>query len=451
MATPFKLSEQWDHKTNRFQFYKRFIGGKNHVFTQDRAQSSAVGKALIEAWARLSSEGKGWSDEVIRSCYAKGGIRRHDSSQTPVTIQKRTSDSYQTQSISGMDLTNFNTVATPTTQPKKPSKMLHASIDAWLASYKGGVSHGRYIKCVSDMKVYKGYQKDVPLSEIDADVLIATVAHFKSRPMTSHGAPMAIATVMSQIKSIKSVLDWCDMTENWVAPRRFDKMFRVKYSSLRTPMEMKKEALGIETFEVAELAHLWGAATGRQRLYLGLALNTGETAQGLADLLKADLLKNKDGWVIDRQRGKTGVRGVYPLWPEVQKLLEVEMDRTSSPLLLLTERGNPLVHPTKSGGARIDTVASLWNQSILWNVRKKVRPLSFKHLRKTGSTMVEKLTGSEKVAQMYLSHTSKTVASKNYLGKDFSDLAAALLKMHQHLAPMFNVVTSGTSTNVAAA
>ena len=67
------------------------------------------------------------------------------------------------------------------------------------------------------------------------------------------------------------------------------------------------------------------------------------------------------------------------------------------------------------------------------------KPYSFKSLRKTGADIIQKLAGVE-IAQVYLCHTPKTMAEKNYTNPHFDKLAAALDYMREQLQPMFENV-----------
>ena len=88
---------------------------------------------------------------------------------------------------------------------------------------------------------------------------------------------------------------------------------------------------------------------------------------------------------------------------------------------------------------KIDNIASAW-----FRLRRKLgkrlkNPHSFKSLRKTGADMIQTIAGVE-IAQVYLCHTPKTVAQKNYTNPHFERLAAALDIMREQLQPMFDNV-----------
>ncbi|HVX57134.1 MAG TPA: hypothetical protein VHA37_05365 [Candidatus Saccharimonadales bacterium] len=396
-----KLSEQW--QGGEFKCYKKQVGGRMVYLSRDREDSARMAMALAARWETLLAAGQGWTDEIIADVLAP----------------------YRPQMVK------------PTKGIKPVS--LYAAIDAYLEAYKAGVSESRYQRHVTAMTAYKGQQSDCPLSAIAWDKLAATVAHFTARPKTSHGSPMAVATVQTTVKAIYALYDHLDAAGLWDAPKRFQRLFKVDYGRLRTPLEVKREGQGPDVFTVEELAALWKAATPRQRVFLGLALNIGETAQGLAALQKADLRQEGETWVVDRNRGKTGIRGVYPLWAEVRKLVEADMNKNADePLLFKSADGKPLVW--FGGTWRVDSVAKTW--SNLLDHCPKVRRLSHKHLRKTGASLIEHLTGSDRVAELYLSHSGNSVAKKHYLARDFDRLAEGLAALRAHLSPMFD----GTET-----
>jgi integrase len=409
-----KLSEQWQDGT--FKCYKRFIGGKMFYLSADRAEAAQMVLALVAKWRELHSNGQGWTPEAVASVLAP--FRRH--------------------------------VVKPTPCPR--SQSLYAAVTDFLNDYKAKVSTGRYQRGHSAMTTYKRHQPDVPLSAITWDILNSTVNHYRSRPACAvTETPMAIDSVRETLKMIRGFYDWADQSGRWEAPKRFDRLFRVNYRALRTLPEAKREGLGPEVFTVHELATLWKNASPRQRVYLGLAMVTGETAQGLAALMKDDLRKDGNTWIIDRNRGKTGVRGVYPLWPEVAALVEAEKDQNpDEPLLFKTGDGKPLVWHQDTW--RVDSVGKSFGKLLAKCKGEGVRPLPFKYIRKTGATMLEHITGSDRVAELYLSHTGGTVAKRHYLGRDFDRLADGLRRLREHLAPVFTETAGDASlTTVAAA
>lgn len=410
-AVSVKLSEQWQDGV--FKCFKRFIGGKMHYLSQDRAEAARMALALVAKWQELRANGRGWTPDVIASVLAP-----------------------------------FRPASVPPASARL-STHLYEAIKTYLEDYKLKVSDGRHLRQAAALGAYKRFQPDCPLTSIGWDALNAAVAHFRSRPKTAKGQVMTVATVQTNVKAVHALFDWLDISGRWEAPRRFDRIFRVSYQSLKTPSELKREGNGQDVFTVAELTSLWAKASSRQRTWIGLALATGETAQGIAALMKSDIRRQGGKLVIDRNRSKTGVRGVYPLWPEVAELVETAMDRNKlEPLAFKSLDGNPLVWFHKTG--RVDAIAKTWRN--LLDKCSDVRRRGFSTLRKTGATIIEQLTGSLEIAQLYLSHKGQTVAEKHYLGRHFDKLALALVAMREHLRPVFaeHATTKAASTTEAA-
>jgi hypothetical protein len=397
------LSEQ--RQAGVFKCWRKTIGGRAFYFTRDRGQSERMARALMAAWEQLVATGGCWSDETIAAALSLvGGKRNSNTARTPAHVTA-----------------------------------VHDAVADYLADYRKLVSEGRYFRHAAALAAYKRQQPNVQLRRIGADEIRATVAHFRARPQTSRGAPMAVASVQTTLKAVRAFLDWCDLTDRWQAPRRFERLFRVNYAALRTPAEIKRDGEGTVVFTVAELTTLWSAATSRQRLYFGLALNIGETAQGLAHLMKSDIRRDGGQLIIDRHRHKTAVRGVYPLWVELSRLVETEMDRdTAEALAFKTGDGKPLVWYHDTG--RVDSISKTW--ANLMDKCTSVRRLGFSALRKTGATLVRELTGSVETAQVYLSHKGASVAEKHYLAASFVRLADALVAMRQLLDPVFALSTA---------
>ena len=87
---------------------------------------------------------------------------------------------------------------------------------------------------------------------------------------------------------------------------------------------------------------------------------------------------------------------------------------------------------------KTDSVASAWER--LLKKTPSVSQYSFKHLRKTGADMIKRISGSEEVAQTYLSHKPTTVGGRHYTNRDYDRLADALGKMRRRLDEMFSAV-----------
>lgn len=428
-------------------YFCKTIAGTRFIFSQNRAESQSRAIAILSLHDKTHFQSKVWSDPALKvaRAIASGQV------SSDYDFATRNGSAESMCAMTPEEMTEL--VARLSTElgkaQKAPAKHsglhLHAAIDQYLADYQARTKPSRSQREAVAMATYKAQQPDCELGTIDADKLRATVNHFRARPKCATGGPMAVATVQSQIKAIKALYDWLDSADKWIAPRRFEKLFKVKYSALRTPLEIKSESYGVDTFTLAELQTLWSKASSRQKLYMGLALNTGETAEGLSSLMKADLLTDGKVWVIDRNRGKTGQRGVYPLWAEVQALVDAEMNRDpSEPLLFKSMDNKPLVW--FGAKSRVDSVSKTWA-----NLRIKcptVRKLGHKYLRKTGASIIEKLTGSDRIAETYLSHKGQSVAKKHYLAQNFDKLAEALLEMRSHLQPMFGA-TPAEATEAA--
>ena len=150
------------------------------------------------------------------------------------------------------------------------------------------------------------------MRDIDKRQLEKLVAHFAARPVRDQtGKPMAVDTVVTTLKHARMLFDWLD-GDHWEAPRRLDKIFKIRRNTLMTVAEQRADANGKEVFLLGELKSLYTHANERQRLYLLLALNCGFTQKDLATLAFADVQLDADPPVIDRIRHKTrgaGIRG----------------------------------------------------------------------------------------------------------------------------------------------
>jgi integrase len=294
---------------------------------------------------------------------------------------------------------------------------------------------------------------DVPLDAVGAEQIHALVQHVCSRPKGPRDKPIAVMTVVTFVQHFRQFFAWLDDAGRWEAPRRFEKLFRVKRRTLMTQAERLKAAAGVETFTIDELAALYAAANSRQRLYILLALNCGFTQQEMA-ALRCDEIHELEAEhpYVRHARTKTGVVGRWELWRETALALIQRLGETPENddcLALLSEDGNPLVHYGAKN--KSDSVRLTWDRLLnAEGVKGRVRPLSFKYLRKTGSDLVRKAAGLE-ASQVYLAHAGKSVAERHYNNADFEKVAVGLRKLREYLQPMFDAAAKAHELAAAAA
>ena len=157
----------------------------------------------------------------------------------------------------------------------------------------------------------------------------------------------------------------------------------------------------------------------RLKLYALLAANTGmnNIDIGMLERRQIDLASR----TLTRKRVKTqGWDEVptvtYHLWDDTAKLLKEQM-ADSGPHALLDARGEPLYIETKDGpnGASLyDKIKSSWRDYF---GRKKVKKYTLKDFRFFSADLIK--NGPYRVYQeVWLGHSPKTVAAKNYSGAE---------------------------------
>jgi integrase len=312
-------------------------------------------------------------------------------------------------------------------QNKVPNQLSRTNCSRQIAS----------LKCIDE--VLPG---ETLISDVGKRQLETLVAYFTARPVREQtGNPLAADTVLTILKHARMFFDWLD-GDSWSGPRRWEKVFKIRRNNLMTPAEQRADANGKEVFSLAELKLLYSNANERQRLYMLLALNCAFTQKDLATLALADLQLDADPAVIDRIRHKTrgaGIRGRWALWPETCELLRKRIRQTPAnaatnpqQLAMLTEDGRPLVNDEND----TDSVGLTWRR-LLRGINKNaatIRPLPFKTLRKTAADLILRLSTSESVQQLMLSHSRRSVAARHYSGEhDFAPLVEPLHRLYLHL------------------
>lgn len=383
-----------------------------------------------------------WTPEAIKTCQ---GIllRRKAAHQNYVTMAVKTAMD------AGLEMTAATTPAAraaimPLDITTTPNDLtLEKAVAEFTAHLERKVPHQlSRSNCDRQISSLRCLYEVIPAKTLMANVsrlhLEELVSHFTARPKRSKtGNRMAVDTVVTTLRQIKAFLDWLDGDE-WEAPRRMDKVFRIRRNTMVTPAEQKAEANGQDIFALPELQNLYAVANEQQRLYMLLGLNCAFTQMDIATLMQDDV--DSDAGIIDRIRHKTrgaGVRGHWQLWPETATALKTRMaktpmDKTSNPegLAILSEDCKPLVHDDTD----TDAIALTWAR--LRNALRpdECRPLSFKTLRKTASDYILRLSGNEAIQQLMLAHARRSIAARHYSGEtDFTPLAEPLKTWHATL------------------
>src|SRR5262249_46757855 len=151
--------------------------------------------------------------------------------------------------------------------------------------------------------------------------------------------------------------------------------------------------------------------------------------------------KGKNYTFIKRHRTKTGAYAEWVLWPETVAALEyLEQFRPEGSTYVVVDRdGKPLTERMGSDNKN-DTIARHWNR-VLDRVEADhpgFMRLSFKFLRKTGSSHLRHLATAE-LASMYLAHCEGSDSRDSllavYASRPWKKLHKALLKLRRRLQP----------------
>jgi integrase len=219
----------------------------------------------------------------------------------------------------------------------------------------------------------------------------------------------------------------------------------------------------VDTFDLAELVHLYPYTSEVNRAAFLLGLNCGFGAAECGSLRLKEIYlcqqhpkADKIGWSADpkgsfifRVRRKSKVYGEWLLWPETVDALRYMIDRrqrigNASPdsLLFVTKDGSPMYRQTE-GGNNGQQIPKMWGY-VLKNARAahpEVRKLSFNKLRKTGGNFIKHAPGSDgEVAGVFLCHGHPVTSdelSDAYTNRPWKRVFEAIQKVREQLAPMF--------------
>ena len=311
------------------------------------------------------------------------------------------------------------------------SQRLHAAIDAYVAWVKGHyVEHGGELTQWGGAKLRQiefvmalPEAGDVPLCEYNTAKIDGILTAIAQRPMAKRTKkPVKVRFARNLIKEVRQFNKWLHRSPDWDWTRPLD--YEVAQITIRTtPEERIGSAVQVVTYDFTELRLLWEYATPFDRLLMLLGLNCGFGRGEVTTLYRRELYLRSPNpvesfrltppteaevgdWIM-RTRRKTGVFGIWRLWPLTARALDwwlTQRPESDSPYLLLTERGAPLAKRT-SGGRQNSRVANRW-AALMARVRKDhagLRSKSFGKLRKTGGDAVRMEAGAE-LAYIYLTH-----------------------------------------------
>ena len=320
--------------------------------------------------------------------------------------------------------------------------------------------------------------ENLDLTQVGVKSVIQIIEILRARPFTlKTGKPCSKRTAQNCLKEFKAFLKWLDKDESyfWVWPVGYEfEPGRIAETPAGDSHTQPAKRL-IETNTVTELTTLYFEADPIQRLYMLLGLNCGAISAEQTDLRLNEIYLNTQhpdsnalelpeerlgNWIV-RFRGKTNVYGTWSLWPETVEAIqwwlterdrirdkiccgllerEAEFDRTTEGRFLITQKGKPVATKT----TRTGRLPNSWN-SLLDRVVKQDKDfnrLSIKYLRKTGSSLVRKVSNGE-LASIYLAHGKPHGGDSDleaYANRPFNQLFDALDKVHARLEPLWEAV-----------
>jgi hypothetical protein len=311
---------------------------------------------------------------------------------------------------------------------------------------------------LTSLSLIRRHHGDEGLSTLDADGIERMLAYWSRRPVGEKGKPLAVTTCRNAAIVVRQFLRWLSRSPRfkWALPGGFS------FPRCRMTMLPADHADKIRRkyFKVAELKMLWQYASPWERALMVLGLNCGFANREIATLQVAEVVKGKKHTFIKRHRGKTGIYAEWVLWPEtVAALAYLEQFRPEGLSFVIADKdGKPLTHRMGSMNKN-DTIQRHWKR-LLARVEADhpgvVPQLSFKHLRKTGATLIRRLCAE--VAPMYLAHGEASDSRDTLLGvyaaRPWRKLHGALLRLRKKLAPVFASVErpwEGRGTRVSPA
>ena len=202
---------------------------------------------------------------------------------------------------------------------------------------------------------------------------------------------------------------------------------------------------------IDEIKLFWNAASEEVRTWILVAANTGFTNMDIGDIQIKHLELDTEGQVIriNKRRTKTGVEGTHLLFKETSRRLTEQLNKrlsqSSKPLpasapLFITNRNEKICKTIvkfnnhQENKKNVTTRVISTHDKIGEQARRYLKPLrengdvraglSMKHFRKTSATYIHEHMFKKGdpaalfVAQLFLCHSPKSIAEKNYIRTD---------------------------------
>jgi hypothetical protein len=119
-----------------------------------------------------------------------------------------------------------------------------------------------------------------PMASIGAEQLASLVSHWLACPLNGKGEQISSCSARLIVKTARAVFDYADSVGLWLAPRRFERIFRLPRASASPT---------IEIYSMDDLKALWGQANQAMRLLMLLGLNCGFCSMELATLKRSEI------------------------------------------------------------------------------------------------------------------------------------------------------------------
>lgn len=335
------------------------------------------------------------------------------------------------------------TEAEPAAQMKS-SQTLAQALDGFVdhirLKYKEGdgtTLHGKAVlNRIDFLRRELGNDVKRSLDDVNLSFLDNWLMAWKNRPKTAKGEMCSPETAKQVIKVIRYFVKWLHRSSDfsWTKPADYE----VTPVTIRETPEELARSEKIVRYRTEELSTLWEYAGPRERVYMLLGLNCGFGKREVSTL-RIDQIDLEKG-AIHRRRTKTGIWGLWKLWPEtvagLRWYLEEVRGDFDSPYVFVSDRGKPFAEKTKGGNPNM-CVANAWDR-LNKTVRKDFsdfRWLTFNKLRKTGASWMRRRYGKE-IAEVYLSHGEWSEVD-HYTDRRFQELRKALGRLRKCLEGMF--------------
>lgn len=429
--------------------YKKMIGRRFFFFGPDKAKAETLADELVATWKAKKARAK---REGVNAAWTEAEIANA---------------SEQRESAYGRKGSEFDSLNSGALEVARKPQKAPESPKAWegVTDYEWTVGDAAeaWKRSISSAGISpqerKGLQSRLdnlgePWDNLHATKMadfgyeeITGVTEFQIREAKE--GKQAAQTSKNKLKAFRLFIEYTHRSDRiaWRAFEDWRDYFRNSIKRLSLSLrKQRKQTKRENKLDTKALRKLYQYAPHRVRVYMLLALNTGQINSEIASLRLGMLHLTDDTPTIQRERSKTSVDAKWSLWAETTEALKAAVQQAkregrtkADDLLFLSQKGKPLVWFDEKDG-RVDSITQAW-QRLKKRCKLKGKGYAFSLLRKLSSQWIRDNYGRD-YSEAFLAHADNSIVDAYNTFNDWEGLYKAINAYREELTEMFKPYTT---------